>query len=238
MYPFKKSGSWIKPKYVPADALVRYWCGDDGACLELLKSELFQACKDGHVEYRMREHKMNYPAEVLFAEGNLKIDLESFEKWATGDIDENSLPEPETVQEPEMTDEEQEEWERENAEFQRQLDEAAAEHDRKKAAALVSDIAKNKQKDIKKSASERETFTQDTYEYVIGALDECLMGRFKAKDFKTDKQLRHFISDVYGDLRGISVSNLNKVIGVARKALEDDFDSKESEDNILKKYHL
>lgn len=235
MFQHKKNGSWVKPKYVPADALVRYWCGDEGSCLELLKSELFQACKDGHVEYRMKEQKLNYPVEILFAERNLHIHLESFDKWAAGNAGEaEEVKAKDEELEYHQTVEIDEEALAENhREFQELISQPLSEEDKIKFG-LVSVKAECEEK----VPGKEDSYSPETYEYVIATLDICLMGRFKDKIFKTDKDLRKFISDVYGELNGISVSNLNHVIADSRKRLKETYDPKENENEILSKYNL
>ena len=235
MFQHKKNGSWIKPKYVPADALVRYWCGDEGSCVELLKSELFQACKDGRVEYRMKEHKLNYPVEVLFAECNLFIHLESFDKWVAGNASGSNEVE---TQEKELeywqtVEVDEEAFDKATAAFQRDIEKAVAEKQQEEAKDMCV-----KQAEAIKVAEEEGSYTPETYEYVIATMDECLMGRFKDKNFRTDKDLRKFINDIYGHLNGISVSNLNHVIADARKRLMRTYDPKEDEAEILRRYKM
>ncbi|WP_028580426.1 hypothetical protein [Desulfogranum japonicum] len=235
MFQHKKNGSWIKPKYVPADALVRYWCGDEGSCLELLKSELFQACKDGHVEYRMKEHKLNYAVEILFAEDNLYIHIESFEKWAAGDSGEKNevKVEKEELDYDQTIEIEEEALAEKHRAFQKLISQPLSEEDKIEFGLMSATV-----KQTKEIAVEEGSFTPETYEYVIATLDRCLMGEFRDKEFKTDASLRQFINDIYGDLNGISVSNLNHVIAAARKRLKRTHDPKENESEILKKYHL
>jgi len=235
MFQHKKNGSWVKPKYVPADALVRYWCGDEGSCLELLKSELFQACKDGHVRYRMKVHKLNYPVEVLFAENNLYIHLESFDKWAVGYVEEkdNAITQSEELEYYQNVEVDEEAFAEQSNEFQREINKAEAAEEARKA-----EEERLKAAEAKKLTESDKSYTPETYELVIATLDECLMGRFKDKKFRTDKDLRQFLSDIYGDLNGISVSNLNHVIPNARKRLKKTYDPKENESEILKRYKL
>ncbi|WP_028585011.1 hypothetical protein [Desulfogranum mediterraneum] len=235
MLQHKKNDSWIKPKYVPADALVRYWCGDEGSCLELLKSELFQACKDGHVEYRMKEQKLNYPVEILFAESNLYIHLESFDKWAAGNAGEKEevKAQDEELDCHEANGIDEEALAEKHREFQELIDQPLSEEDKVKFG-IVSVKAKHEEQE----PDEDDSYSPETYEYVIATLDVCLMGRFKDKNFKTDKDLRKFISDVYGELNGISVSNLNHVIADSRKRLKRNYDPKENEKEVLERYKM
>jgi hypothetical protein len=237
---YKKDGCWEKPQYVPADALVRYWCSDDARYLELMKSELFQACKEGLVEHRLKVHKLNYPVEVSFAEGNLYIQLESFDHWVAGTKAEShvSITEEEaTINKSEIDGHWDSEPPLQPMDYDNSwIDEAVAraEAEKKAKAAEVEEV--RLKEDVSDDSSG--SVTPQKYEYIIGTLDACFMGKFKEKKFKTDRELREFINDIYGNLNGISMSSLEKVISKSRGRLKRDHDAKENEEQILKKYHM
>lgn len=239
---------WSKPKYLPFNAILNYWCGDDEDCMEVKKYNLIQACEQDEVKYNRRIHTDLTASVVdLFANDNLLINLESFEGWAARG---NGGAES-SVSEDSITDLSKEEYEwwndprpkmlNEDNSFQDELDkdvEAQKKLDEDRKRAEEMEAVENESINDEAFENSRKPATPSTYELIIAVLDECLRGKYKDNDFGSDRKLRDFLVDIYGDIHGISASSLNHVISSSRNRLKRKYDPKENEIEILEKHHV
>jgi hypothetical protein len=83
MFDKKCDHYWTESEFLPVNAALDYWCGNNPVCREAKKFAIIAACERGEIEYARTDGKdFNDPVLELIGKRVLVIHRESFERWA------------------------------------------------------------------------------------------------------------------------------------------------------------